>query len=73
MTTVSFLLPIYFLWTYHKIAYGQFSNYLPINFNDITIKEFHLFIPLLFYIIYLGINPSLIMNTINLSLYAIIS
>ena len=72
ITLVSFLLPIYFLWTYHKIAYGQFSNYLPTLQVDVTIKEFHLFLPLLFWIIYLGQNPSFIINTIELSLASIL-
>jgi NADH:ubiquinone oxidoreductase subunit 4 (subunit M) len=42
---VSFLLPAYFLWAYHKIAYGHFSNNIPSIYPDITLKEFHLFIP----------------------------
>lgn len=71
--TISFLLPIYFLWTFHKIAYGQYTNYLPISFNDITRKEFHLLLPLLFWTIYLGINPSIIINSVQLSQYNIIN
>ena len=72
ITLVSFFLPLYFIYTFHKISYGQLSLYLPTLFNDITIKEFHLFIPLIFWIFYIGLNPSLIINTIELSLNTII-
>lgn len=72
ITLISFQLPIYFLWNYHKIAYGKFSNYLPILYNDITRKEIHLFLPLLFFIIYLGINPIFIIDNIQISLYNIL-
>ena len=72
ITLISFQLPIYFLWTYHKIAYGQFSPNLPVLYEDITRKEIHLFIPLLFWIIYLGINPKIIIDSIQLSLYNIL-
>ena len=65
VTLVSFLLPIYFLWTFHKISYGTFSNYLPTLYQDLSIKEFHLLFPLLLWIIYLGINPSLIISKIE--------
>ena len=37
--SVSFFLPAYFLWCYHKIAYGRLSNYLPTFYQDLTIKE----------------------------------
>jgi proton-translocating NADH-quinone oxidoreductase chain M len=72
ITLVSFFLPLYFIYTFHKISYGQLSIYLPTLFNDITIKEFNLFIPLIFWIFYIGLNPSLIINTIELSLNTII-
>jgi proton-translocating NADH-quinone oxidoreductase chain M len=72
ITLVSFFLPLYFIYTFHKISYGQLSLYLPTLFNDITIKELHLFIPLIFWIFYIGLNPSLIINTIELSLNTII-
>jgi hypothetical protein len=39
------------------MSYGQFSNHLPVLYDDITRKEIHLFIPLLFLIVYLGLHP----------------
>jgi proton-translocating NADH-quinone oxidoreductase chain M len=72
VSLVSFLLPLYFLWTYHKIAYGQISNYIPILYQDITIKEYNILLPLIIWIIILGINPSIIINNIENSLLTII-
>lgn len=72
ITLISFQLPIYFLWAYHKIAYGQFSNYLPVQYDDVTRKEIHLFIPLLFFIVYLGLHPYQIIDSIQVSLYNIL-
>jgi proton-translocating NADH-quinone oxidoreductase chain M len=72
ITLVSFFLPLYFISTFHKITYGQLSLYLPVLYSDITIKEIHLFLPLIFWIFYIGIRPSLIINTIELSLNSIL-
>lgn len=72
ITLVCFFLPLYFISTYHKIIYGQLSLYLPVLYSDISIKEINLLIPLIFWIIYIGIKPSIIINTIELSLNSII-
>lgn len=72
ISLVSFFLPLYFISIYHKITYGQLSIYLPILYSDISIKEINLFLPLIFWIIYIGLHPSLIINTIELSLNSIL-
>ncbi len=72
ITLISFQLPIYFLWAYHKMAYGTFSNHLPVQYDDVTRKEIHLFMPLLFFIVYLGLNPYQIIDSIQVSLYNIL-
>lgn len=72
ITLISFQLPIYFLWAYHKMAYGQFSPHLPVQYDDVTRKEIHLFMPLLFFIVYLGLNPYQIIDSIQVSLYNIL-
>lgn len=38
---VSILLPIYFIWTFQRLAFGSFSNYLPTLYQDTNLKEFH--------------------------------
>ena len=45
-TLVSIFLPFYFITTFQRISFGQFSNYLPKLYQDITIKEFHIILPL---------------------------
>jgi proton-translocating NADH-quinone oxidoreductase chain M len=41
----SIFLPIYLIWTYHKISYGSLSVHLGILAQDITLREFHLIAP----------------------------
>lgn len=60
------LLPLYFVWSYQKIAKGFLSNHILINFQDINKMEFHLLITLTFFMFYLGINPHIIINDILL-------
>ena len=38
------LTPCYALWLFHRVSYGLVSNYLPTLFQDLTVKEFHLFL-----------------------------
>jgi NADH:ubiquinone oxidoreductase subunit 4 (subunit M) len=72
ISTVSVLLPIYFIWTYQRISFGNLSNYLPTLYQDINIKEFHQLFPLLFFTILFGINPSLILETILIPVLTLI-
>jgi len=48
----------------HRISYGSFTPYLPVVTSDITRKEFHIFLPLVFFIILFGVYPQFIMNDI---------
>jgi proton-translocating NADH-quinone oxidoreductase chain M len=68
ITLVSILLPVALLLILHKIIYGQFSIYLPHLFSDFSLKEFNLFLPLIFWIIYIGMQPNKIIKTIELTL-----
>ena len=61
---VAIKLPIYFFTCYQKISYGKVSNYLPIIYQDLNIKEFHILLPLIFFTLLLGIYPQIILNTI---------
>lgn len=56
------LLPFYFKTALHRISYGSLSPYQAVKFSDLNIKEFHLFLPLLFLGIFLGIYPQQILN-----------
>jgi NADH:ubiquinone oxidoreductase subunit 4 (subunit M) len=39
-----------------------FSRYMIINFTDVNLREFLIFIPLIFFIIYFGLNPYLFIS-----------
>jgi NADH:ubiquinone oxidoreductase subunit 4 (subunit M) len=61
------LAPAYALWFFHKVSYGAFSTYLPTLYGDITAKELHLLLPLLFFTFSLGLWPRVIFEPIHLS------
>ena len=58
------LVPAFMLSMLHRISYGAFSKYLPIVTNDLTIKEFHIFFPLAFFTIFLGIFPDIMLDSL---------
>lgn len=61
------LAPAYALWFFHKVSYGSFTNYLPTIYQDITAKELHLILPLLFFTFLFGIYPSLVFEYLHMS------
>lgn len=69
---VTILLPFYFIWTFQRISFGTFSNYLPIILQDLNIKEFNLIMPLLFLTLFFGIFPFIILDSIYLSIFSIL-
>ena len=40
------LTPCYALWLFHRVSYGSESAYIANLFQDLTVKELHLFLPL---------------------------
>jgi len=56
--------PTYSLWFAHKLAYGSYSKYLSTVYQDLTLKEIHLFIPLIFLTFLFGLKPNLIFDFI---------
>ena len=72
MTLVSILLPLYLIWTFQKISYGQISNHL-IRFADLNIKEFHLLFPLFFLVLYFGLIPDYLINALKLPILALLN
>lgn len=57
---------VYSLWLFNRIAYGNVKIKHIKGFSDITLREFHVFLPLLFLTIFLGIFPDLLFNKIHL-------
>ncbi len=60
------LTPMYALFFFHQISYGKLSPHI-FPHLDITRKEFALLLPLIFFVILLGIYPNLIFNLILLN------
>ena len=72
LSLVSILLPLYIIWTFHKISYGSISNYYGFLTQDLTIKEFHILLPLIALTIYYGIYPDNIIRFIEMPLLGLI-
>lgn len=69
---VTILLPFYFIWTFQRVSFGSFSNYLPVVLQDTNIKEFHILFPLLFLTVLFGVLPFIILDSTLISLFSLI-
>jgi len=63
----------YSLWLFNRIAYGNLKLQHIKGFSDISKREFHVFLPLIFLTIFLGIYPEVLINKLNLLKVYIIS
>jgi proton-translocating NADH-quinone oxidoreductase chain M len=63
----------YSLWLFNRIAYGNLKIQYLSNFQDVTIKEFLVFLPLLTGTFTLGIYPDLYLNVIHASAHNLIA
>jgi len=61
------LAPAYALWFFHRVSYGSFTTYIPTLFQDVTVKELHLLLPLLFFTFLFGLWPSMIFEYLHMS------
>ena len=57
------LVPAFMLNLLHRICYGRYSSYINIITSDITIKEFHIFLPLILFTLILGIYPQILFDS----------
>jgi proton-translocating NADH-quinone oxidoreductase chain M len=57
----------YSLWLYNRIIFGNLKISYTLKFSDITFKEFIILLPLLFFVIFMGIYPSFFSDFIHLS------
>jgi proton-translocating NADH-quinone oxidoreductase chain M len=57
----------YSLWLYNKIIFGNLKKYYIITYTDMNLREYVIMIPLLIFILILGIYPSIILEFIHLS------
>ncbi len=65
--------PAYNLWFYHKISYGTQSSHIVKFSSDLTLKELHTLLPLLFFTLFLGIYPNYILNNVEISVFSLIN
>ena len=56
---------------YNRISYGAYSKYLPVT-SDVSRREFMLLLTLLIPTLALGIFPNTILNTLHLSVTALL-
>lgn len=56
---------------YNRISYGSYSQYLPVT-NDVFRREFMLLFTFLIPTLALGIFPNTILNTLHLSVRALL-
>nr|QRH18080.1 NADH dehydrogenase subunit 4 [Clavulina sp.] len=61
----------YSIWMYNRILYGAYSKYLPVT-SDISRREFMILFTLLIPTLALGIYPNIILNTLHLSVTALL-
>jgi proton-translocating NADH-quinone oxidoreductase chain M len=56
----------YSLWLFNRISYGNVKVQHIQNFSDISLREFHVLLPLIFLTIFLGLYPEVLFNKIHL-------
>ncbi|KAI9087675.1 NADH dehydrogenase subunit 4 [Phlyctochytrium arcticum] len=66
------LAPAYALILLHRVNYGSFISYLPTLYQDITVKELNLFLPLLVATFLFGIFPQFIFTPLHFSCLALL-
>jgi proton-translocating NADH-quinone oxidoreductase chain M len=57
----------YSLWLYNRVIFGNLKITYTIQFKDINFREFSVLLPLLFFVIFMGIYPSFFSNVLHLS------
>ena len=57
----------YSLWLYNRMIFGNLKTTFVVRFKDLNFLEFSISLPLLFFVIYMGVYPSFFSNFIHLS------
>jgi proton-translocating NADH-quinone oxidoreductase chain M len=66
-TAISIVLSgAYSLWLFNRIAYGNLKTQHIRDFTDISKREFHVLLPLIFLTVFLGVYTEVLLNKINL-------
>jgi len=62
----------YALWLFNRLSYGNVKNSYMAYSSDLTLKEFFVFFPLCFLVFFIGVFPSLFLETIHVSCYNVV-
>jgi proton-translocating NADH-quinone oxidoreductase chain M len=57
----------YSLWLYNRLMFGNLKVAYTIRFKDLNFREFSILLPLLIFVIFMGVYPSFFSNFIHLS------
>lgn len=57
----------YSLWLYNRMIFGNLKTTFVVRFKDLNFLEFSILLPLLFFVVYMGVYPSFFSNFIHLS------
>ena len=57
----------YSLWLYNRIIFGNLKTSFIVRFKDVNFLEFSILLPLLFFVLYMGVYPSFFSKFIHLS------
>ena len=68
------LAPLYSLWLYNRINFGSLSNHISVGtvYQDMSVKEIHLVLPLLIASLIFGLFPNILINSSLLSILSIL-
>jgi NADH:ubiquinone oxidoreductase subunit 4 (subunit M) len=56
---------VYSLWLYNKLSFGNLKTRYMHYFQDITYREFHVLLPLVFLTILLGVYPNILIEKMH--------
>lgn len=63
----------YSLWLYNRVIFGNLKEHFTLKFVDLSIREFLIMLPLLIFILLLGIYPSIFISYLHLSTVNLLS
>jgi NADH-quinone oxidoreductase subunit M len=63
---------VYMMWVYQRIFFGKLENELNQNLKDLNKKEIGVMIPIIIFIVWIGIFPSTFLNKTNKSVKVVI-
>jgi NADH-quinone oxidoreductase subunit M len=61
----------YSLWLYNRLIFGNVKIDYTINFEDLTKREYIILIPIVFFVLIIGIKPSLLTEYFDLTSYSL--